>query len=292
MSPLTHNSGTAEPGAAIARRNASLRFADLGRRAASGAVLVVVALWTAFEGGRIFGLFWWAAALAIHWEWQRMIGGGRMSARFLAGGVALSLAGPLAETQHLGASLAVAGVGAIAVAALAGSGRHLLAGFGVFYAAALIVSLALLRQSFPFGFEAVIWLFAVVWCTDIMAYVGGRLVGGPKLWPRVSPSKTWAGFLIGVGSGSVAGLAVAPSPGPYAAYVGVGLLAGTIAQGGDLFESALKRRFDVKDSSRLIPGHGGVMDRLDGFLAAATFAALLGVIRFGVETPGAGLFRW
>ena len=255
-------------------------------------MLVILALVTALVGGRLFGLFWWAATLAIHWEWQRMIGGGRLTARFLTGGIALSLAGPLAETQQLRLALAMLVAGMLACAALSGSGRRILAGFGVLYAGALIVSLSLLRQSFPFGFESIVWLFAVVWFTDIMAYVGGRLIGGPKLWPRVSPSKTWAGFLIGVGCGSLAGLAVAPAHGPYGAYLCVGLVAGAVAQGGDLFESTLKRRFAIKDSSRLIPGHGGVMDRLDGFLAASVFAAVLGIVRFGVEAPGAGLFTW
>ena len=268
------------------------RFADLLPRALSALVLVALALGTAIWGGRPFAMFWWAASLAILWEWQRLIGGPRLTARFIAGGIALSLSGPMIGSLQVGWAICLIAVGAIPVGLVAATGWRFFAAAGVVYAGALMTAVDLLRQSFPFGFEAIIWLFAVVWATDIMAYVGGRLVGGPKLWPRASPSKTWAGFFIGIACGSLAGLAVAPAPGPYGMYVALGLVAGAVAQGGDLFESALKRRFGAKDSSRLIPGHGGVMDRLDGFLAAAVLAAVLGVARFGVESPGAGLFSW
>lgn len=267
-------------------------FFDLGLRSASGVVLVALALGTAFVGGPAFGLVWWAAAVAICWEWQHLIGARHLRFRFLAGSCALSLAAPLTERLLLWPALAAIAVGAGLAAISAERDGRVLAAAGVVYAGALVVSVDLLRQSFPFGLESILWLFAVVWTTDIMAYLGGRLVGGPKLWPEVSPSKTWAGFLIGIGCGSLAGLAVAPAGGPVVANLVVGLLAGAVAQAGDLFESTLKRRFGVKDSGRLIPGHGGVMDRLDGFLAAAACVAILGVTRFGIEAPGAGLFVW
>jgi phosphatidate cytidylyltransferase len=221
-----------------------------------------------------------------------LVCGSRFRLRFVLAGVAVSFAASLAEALLPGAALFALVVGALAVASLADAGKRLWSGSGVLYAGVLVLAVNLLRQSFPFGFESILWLFAVVWCTDVMAYVGGRLIGGPKLWPRVSPSKTWAGFLVGIASGSLAGLAVAPAPGRYGVYILLGLLAGAIAQGGDLFESSLKRRFGAKDSSRLIPGHGGVMDRLDGFLAAAVFAAVLGSARYGVGAPAIGLFTW
>ncbi len=253
---------------------------------------MAVALSTAIIGGRPFALLWWLASVAIAWEWQRMIGGDRLRLRFILAGIAVSLAASFSEVLQLRAALAALLAGAVAVAWVAEGDKRLVAAAGVPYAGALVVAVDLLRQSFPFGFESILWLFAVVWFTDVMAYVGGRLIGGPKLWPRVSPSKTWAGFLVGIGCGSLAGLAVAPAPGRYGIYVLIGLAAGAVAQGGDLFESSLKRRFGVKDSSRLIPGHGGVMDRLDGFLAAAVFAAILGVARYGVGAPALGLFTW
>ena len=138
------------------------------------------------------------------------------------------------------------------------------------------------------GSESIFWILAVVWATDIGAYVCGRLIGGPKLAPAVSPKKTW--------SGAVGGLvwAVVASGGLYWAYhhsiapfvALAALLLSVISQGGDLFESALKRRYQVKDSGALIPGHGGVMDRFDGLWAAAPVAALFCVIL------GGGVQHW
>ena len=278
---------SAQPGARESRR-----FRDLLPRSLSAVILIGLALATAIYGGPAFNAVWWAAGVAINWEWQKLIGPERRLARVLAGGVAVTLAAPVVHIAALVPSIFVVAVGAVLVAIQAPRTLRLLAGFGVVYASALVISLELLRASFPYGLEAIIWLFAVVWGTDVMAYFGGRLIGGPKLWPRLSPSKTWAGFLVGIGSGALAGLAVAPAPGPYTIYIALGLLAGAAAQGGDLLESMLKRRFGVKDSSQLIPGHGGVMDRLDGFTAAAVLAAALGVARFGFDAPAAGLFSW
>ena len=160
------------------------------------------------------------------------------------------------------------------------------------YAGVLVAASPLLRQSQPFGLLAILWLFAVVWGTDTMAFFGGRLIGGPKLAPRLSPSKTWSGFLVGTVSGALLGLLVAPRTDGATGVFAIGLLGGALAQAGDLFESALKRRFGAKDAGSLIPGHGGVMDRLDGFVATSLFAAILGLWRFGPAGAGSGLFRW
>ncbi len=144
-----------------------------------------------------------------------------------------------------------------------------------------------------FGACAIGWLFAVVWGTDVCAYFGGRLIGGAKLCPRISPGKTWSGFAVGIVCGAVLGVvAVHFWPGVNARLGPVfllGIVTGAVAQGGDLLESWIKRRFNVKDSSRLIPGHGGFMDRLDGFVAAAIFAALFGLAH-GQPSAASGLF--
>ena len=125
-----------------------------------------------------------------------------------------------------------------------------------------------------------------------MAFFGGRAIGGPKLAPRLSPSKTWSGFAVGILSGAALGLLVAPRSNCPVCVALTGLAAGVLAQAGDLFESALKRRFGAKDAGSLIPGHGGVMDRLDGFIAASLFAAAVGLWRFGPTSAGAGLLQW
>jgi phosphatidate cytidylyltransferase len=151
------------------------------------------------------------------------------------------------------------------------------------------------RQASSTGALSIAFLFAVVWGTDIFAYFGGRLIGGPKLWPRVSAGKTWSGTITGVVSGASLGLgAVYFGAGPQLAnwrVIVVGLAAAAFSQVGDLFESSVKRRFGVKDSSGLIPGHGGVMDRLDGFIFASVFAAAVGLLR-GAPSVAAGLFFW
>ncbi len=132
------------------------------------------------------------------------------------------------------------------------------------------------------GASLIAWMFAVVWTTDIAAYFTGRAIGGPKLWPRVSPNKTWAGFWGGAVGGTLAGWLVSLAarglgvdvPWPEGVVLGVSLLASVLGQGGDLAESALKRLASVKDSGRIIPGHGGVLDRVDAFLAVCALVAI------------------
>jgi phosphatidate cytidylyltransferase len=138
------------------------------------------------------------------------------------------------------------------------------------------------------------FLFAVVWATDILAYFTGRAFGGPLLWARVSPKKTWSGALGGLIGAGAAGIAVAYGSGigNLAAIATLALLLSVLSQAGDLFESAVKRRFAAKDASGLIPGHGGVMDRLDGFMVAALAAAVIGIVRQGFDAPAHGLLLW
>jgi phosphatidate cytidylyltransferase len=134
----------------------------------------------------------------------------------------------------------------------------------------------------------------VVWSTDILGYFVGRAIGGPRLAPPVSPNKTWSGACGGALGAVVAGVAVVAAAGGVAlmpaAAVALGL--SVASQGGDLFESALKRRFGVKDAGHVIPGHGGLMDRLDGFIAASGVAALVGIMRGGLDAPARGFLLW
>ena len=150
----------------------------------------------------------------------------------------------------------------------------------------------LLRISPSFGLAAILWLFAVVWGTDVAAYFAGRLIRGPRLWPSVSPGKTWSGAIVGAFGGAVLGLLLAGWTNHLAALFWLGLAAAIVSEFGDLFESALKRRFGVKDSSGLIPGHGGLMDRLDGFVAASLFAALFAGLNSRGSFIAGGLFQW
>lgn len=165
---------------------------------------------------------------------------------------------------------------------------------GVVYATALFFSVLALRGDAHLGLEAIFFLFAIVWATDVFAFFSGRTFGGPKLAPRISPKKTWSGMIGGVLGGIGAGLLVliafsAPLRPTHLLIAGLLALG---AVGGDLFESLFKRRFQVKDSGHLIPGHGGFMDRLDGFVFAAILAAIIGIARAGLPAAASGLLAW
>jgi phosphatidate cytidylyltransferase len=286
----------AEPASTVARGLMSRHhLEDLGVRAASGLVLVATAVGSLFAGGWLFVLYWLIASLAVHWEWQRLIGAPLPWLRIFSGGFALCAAAVFYRLGLTELAFAMIPLAAAFAAWAGGSGFLLWGGFGLFYAGGLLLATLSLRHAPFFGVCAIGWLFAVVWGTDVCAYFGGRLIGGPKLAPRISPGKTWSGFLVGVICGAAFGAFIAhiwPNvQAPLAPVFLLGLAAGAVAQGGDLFESWVKRRYGVKDSSRLIPGHGGVMDRLDGFIAAAIFAALFGMAR-GLPSAAAGLLYW
>jgi phosphatidate cytidylyltransferase len=164
---------------------------------------------------------------------------------------------------------------------------------GVLYAGALFVAPVVLRLDDAFGFLAILLLFAIVWCTDVFAYFAGRAIGGPKLMPAVSPKKTWSGAIAGAIGATLAAVVIA-----YVAHIasfGLAALAfalSVVSQAGDLLESAIKRTFGAKDASQLIPGHGGVMDRLDSFWAAALLACIIALLRGGLDAPARGLLVW
>jgi phosphatidate cytidylyltransferase len=252
---------------------------ELGTRVLSAIVLGIVALATAYQGGWTFALFWLAGGIAVAAEWTGMarveprrpvqiaLGAG------LAAITALSLSG-----AGLGMASLAAAATILAGAAVARTARDrfwVVSGF--FYAAVISIVPPLVRDHPDLGLVGLLWIFAVVWTTDIAAYFTGRRLGGPKLWPRVSPKKTWSGFVGGVAAGTLAGILVTvlgqrfgwTAPGGLILVTLGSAIASMASQLGDLGESAMKRRFDVKDSSHLIPGHGGVMDRLDGFWAVA-----------------------
>jgi len=268
---------------------------DLLPRVASALVLMAAALVSVWLGGRIFNLIWLCAALAVAIEWQRLIAAPRLQARL--GCIALGLlpSAYFIGEASFGPAFVLLGACGLTLALAAGPGRRVWAFGGLLYAGSLLVSLGALHGSAQHGARSIVWLFATVWGTDVFAYFGGRLIGGAKLWPRVSPSKTWSGAITGVVAGAALGAAVgAYGLGPRVQIIPLfilGLAAAAVSQAGDIFESSVKRRFGIKDSSSLIPGHGGFMDRLDGFIAAAAFAALFGALH-GRSSIAAGLFEW
>jgi phosphatidate cytidylyltransferase len=270
------------------------RGSELALRVCSALVLVPLAIGTAYVGGWPFAVFWGLAGLGVLWEWCSLVAGADRRLALMTGAAAIVLAVVLAVTGHHRATLVVLAMGTLAAAALAPSERRIWVASGVPYAGAIAVAPIILRADSANGFLAVLFLFAIVWATDIVAYFVGRAVGGPKLMPQVSPKKTWSGALGGTAA-AVALAVVFAQAASLPAWFAIAMLAvvlSVVAQGGDLFESFLKRRFGAKDSSHLIPGHGGLMDRLDGFVTAGVVAALIGVARGGFESPGRGLLMW
>lgn len=256
---------------------------ELGKRIISGIAIGVIALAMAAWSVTTFAVLMFVIGAAMSWEWGRMVRGAMPDAGMIVQILIVLLAAVLSATDRAGLGIAVSMVGAIAVAALAfGAGRAQLSAVGVLYAALPVVALGWLRGDEPLGFHATLFVLISVIVTDVGAYASGRTIGGPRLWPRVSPNKTWSGLIGGVAAAAVAGALfswILGTGSPRWLAI-LGFFLGWIAQGGDLAESALKRHFGIKDSSDLIPGHGGVMDRMDGIVTASIAAA---VIAFAID---------
>jgi phosphatidate cytidylyltransferase len=264
---------------------------DLALRVISSVALAPLAIGAAYLGGWVFLLFWLVAAVGVLWEWNGLVAPAAVRRMMSVGGLALSAAAIAVGLGWLTVGLVCIAAGVAIVALLE---RRLWPAAGVVYAACIVIPTVVLRADPGYGFVAILLLFAVVWGTDIAAYFGGRLLGGPKLWPKVTPKKTWSGALTGAGAAILTGVGLTwiADLRNLAAVAAICLVLSIASQAGDLFESAIKRRFGAKDASALIPGHGGLMDRLDGFVAATLMAAVIGVSRAGIETPARGLLIW
>lgn len=264
--------------------------AELKLRIVSGIVMAAVVLVATWMGGGVFRLLSAAIALLVYYEWASMTG---LSARAGWNRIVGWMLMVVIALGVLFDQTAIA-LGLVALAILGGLGDAV-AGWrrtdgwevgGIVYAGLTGISLAAIRGADHTGLVAMLFVFAVVWGTDILAYFVGRAIGGPKLAPKISPGKTWSGAVGGAVSAVVAGTAVFaaffPLSGLWVPFLA--LLLSASSQIGDLFESWIKRRFGAKDSSRLIPGHGGVMDRVDGLVFACIAALLLTVAHSAITT--------
>ena len=248
---------------------------ELRTRAIVGVVLIAVALGALLSGGLLFWVLLSAAGVLMQAEWADLSGASADHKKLSMYAVSV----PLAILCPLAAGLSWFAIGLLVAAFLfvVVATRSVRLALGVIYVCLPVMALLFLRGQAPniFGLTLALWALALVWATDIGAYFAGRSIGGPKLAPRISPSKTWSGLGGGVLAALLVGFALHRFAGlPIELAAASGLLA-VAAQGGDLLESAMKRRAGVKDSGSLLPGHGGVMDRLDGVATAAPLAALL-----------------
>ena len=265
---------------------------NLLMRALAAAVLAPIAIAIAYTGGWLWALLVTLATVGLYLEWLLIVGLAREWRATAPAVAALAVAGMCLMAGRLDIALVVLGIGLVGVAALSPERRNWSA-TGFLYAAAAEIASVMVRLHPDHGFAALFFVLLVVWAADIGGYFAGRAIGGPKLWERVSPKKTWAGAIGGLFlSLAVAGGFAAFGAGKTGPLLALGAILSVISQLGDLFESAVKRRFGVKDSSHVIPGHGGLLDRLDGFVAAVVAAAIFGLLRGGADGVGRGLMVW
>lgn len=268
-------------------RSLAQRFSDLRIRILSATVLATVGALAIWAGGLWFAALVAVLAGAIAWEWRSVThhSGGHcgLDAVYLVA----AIVGAALLTHFVGSEVALwwlAGVLALGLVWDVITGQKTAAFWALIggtYCGTAAIALVWLRQFEPYGLNSVVWIILVVAAADIGGYFAGKLLRGPKLWPRISPKKTWSGSIGGIVLAfALGGLFSWATSGTYFIQVcAVSALAALVSQGGDLAESALKRRFSVKDASNLIPGHGGVLDRFDGLMAAAIIATLITDLR-------------
>lgn len=277
---------------------------DLLPRAVSAAVLAVCALYATWAGqvpfaflvllvGLVMSLEWSGIVRGRSWEWSDVVRGRGVDAALVVQGAVVAAAVGLTVGGAAFWGILLVLSGTLASYLLAPRRCAMLSALGVVYVGLPVIAMIWLRGADSLGAAAIFLIFAIVWTTDTFAYLCGRAIGGPKLWPALSPRKTWAGTLGGIVFAAVAGGIFAtqvPGSSPLMLAL-VAILLSIVAQAGDLAESALKRAFDVKNASNFIPGHGGFMDRMDGVVTAATAAAVLAAVR-GAQTPAQSLLFW
>jgi len=266
---------------------------EVPKRLASALVLAVVALTAVLLSPWSFLALVIVAAGLLLWEWGSATRRNGFDGTSLIQAVSVTALAIFIALGRYDLGFFVLGAATAVIAFSAPDrSRAVWAVAGLAYVALPAAALIWLRSDPGFGLAAVLFLLAVAWTTDTASYVGGRSLGGPKFAPLVSPKKTWSGFAVGTLTPAIVGYAFALYLGgtsPWAlALIAIGLA--FACQMGDLLESAVKRRLGIKDMSQLIPGHGGLFDRIDSLLLAAAMAGLIALR--DLAAPGAGLLIW
>lgn len=251
---------------------------NLALRIISALILAPVVLGAIFYGDPAYNIMVAIAGATMAWEWEKMITGKTTA-------VSVIMASTATMVSFVGATFPEISLPVIAAAALLvyfKSGKKMLLSFGVFYICIPVMSLIYIGYTnMEYSYEVVLWLLFVVWATDIGGYVFGKSLGGPKLAPKISPKKTWSGLLGGMLFACVVSYFFVMVLNQHFEghlsmrfFVIASAILAVVSQMGDIFESRIKRYLNVKDSSNLIPGHGGIFDRVDGLLFAAPVVAL------------------
>ena len=266
---------------------------EIAKRVASAVVLAIVALGAVIASPWSFAVLVIVAGGIVAWEWGKLVRGTGADLTALVVALTVAAIALLVTLGRIDAALISIPVALAAVWALSlGSQNAAWSILGVAYAALPAFALVWLRSDPTLGLAAMLFLLAVSWTTDTASYAAGRLIGGPKLAPIISPKKTWSGLIIGTIAPAIVGYATSlllkDSSGFRLALVSIAIAA--FCQLGDLSESAVKRKFGTKDMSQLIPGHGGLLDRIDGLLFASLAAALIALR--DPSSPGRGLLMW
>ncbi len=252
--------------------SASEKWSDLATRMASGAAMVLIGMWGVWAGGDIFHVMVAVICGLMVWELVTMLHTATRAIPIQLGALA-GAATLLAIYLPVGFALPI-----LLAPALVGFGqldRHRTL-YMVFTALVLLAGFGMMQVRDDMGFVWMLWLVLVVVATDVVGYFAGRMIGGPKFWPRVSPKKTWAGTGFGWVGAAIVGMIFMSQTGASAQLIGVSIAISMASQMGDIAESAIKRKMQIKDSSNLIPGHGGLLDRFDGMLGASVFLLILG----------------
>ena len=282
------------PAVAPAAEASGAKSAELRTRIISALVLAPIALGLTWFGGWPFAALLCVAAILMAWELSALLPGISPTMRIMLAGFALIAIGLTAIGGPFVALLvSLAGLTFALTISILTSAPVSSPAIAFSYLILPLVSLLWLREGDDYGRIALFWLLFTVWATDTFAYFAGRGIGGPKLAPRLSPNKTWAGLIGGMVGAALVGTIIAIwfSLGSAFGLAFVSALIAVIAQAGDIFESALKRRAGVKDSGKVIPGHGGILDRVDGLVAAAVGAAIISTLH-GTMGPATGVLLW
>jgi phosphatidate cytidylyltransferase len=271
------------------------KWTDLKVRTMSSVLLIPAVLIDIWYGGVWFTVLSIFLGVMVAYEWSN-IANDDDAAHFALLALTALIAGLMPQSSGVLVTLAVVAALFLMTYFIADwrkAPQTFWAKFGAIYVGLPVMALVMLRNDEQWGAEAIIWVMIIVWSADIMAYFFGRTFGGPKLAPILSPNKTWSGLVGAVVGAATASLLFAlwVEPGRIWPLIVLAGVFAIIEQGGDIFESTLKRRHNVKDSGDLIPGHGGIIDRVDGLLAVAVAAWVVGALR-NSSSAASGLLNW